>query len=123
MDKGHGQDDTGSKVLSELNSKSCALVVTDHHGQRTTESSDNSEDQQGHNVVPDHILAMIVIVGITSSGRSMGVSSFGVVMVMVSVVVTLLNLSFFMAVIMTGMVVVVVVVVVVVMVMARGCWG
>ena len=64
-------------------------------------------------------------------GRSVGVSSLSVVMVMAGNIMTLLDLSFFMAVIVIvvmtlldlSFLMAVVVVMVMVMVMIRGCWG
>jgi len=120
MDKRDREDNAGAKVLSELDSKTGVGVIADHHGDDASEGGNDHEDKEGDDVVPDDILAVVVLVrGIACASRSVGMAGLGlglgVIVVMVAVPVSL------------GMVVVVgmVMIMVVIMIMCRcgGGWG
>ena len=65
VDKSNREDNTGTKVLSELDGESGAAAVTDEHGEDTTKTGNDREDEKGNNMVPDDVLAVVVVVGLT----------------------------------------------------------
>lgn len=62
VDKGDGENNTGTEVFSKLDGEAGAVVLTDHHGEDAAEASDDHEDKEGDDVVPDDVLAVVVVV-------------------------------------------------------------
>lgn len=62
VDKGDGENNTSTKVFAKLDGEAGAVVLTDHHGEDAAEACDDHEDKEGDDVVPDDVLAVVVVV-------------------------------------------------------------
>lgn len=62
VDKGDRKDDTGTKVFAELDEESSAVGLMDDHGEDAAETSDDHKDEEGDDVVPDDVSAVVMVV-------------------------------------------------------------
>jgi len=57
MNKGNGQDNTGTKVLAALNKVASARAIAHDHGEDASETGNDDKDGKGNDMMPDNILA------------------------------------------------------------------